>query len=148
MNKKLVIGIIITLIIIACVLIYIFIIKPKLNVPQPVLQPVLQPVPQPVSQPRNAVCLSNSTPPILDESYYTFDNKSVLGSNLMNTIKSTNTNVEYFALSGTVYADPSQLDPNKNYLVGTLVKTNILSPAEYGGLTCPEFPTNVYKLIS
>jgi hypothetical protein len=143
MNKILIIFGIIALIVIS-VLVYIYFIKPSTTTIQPISEPKIE-LP---SQPVNAVCLSNSTPLTLDESYYTFDNKSVLGSTLITTNKSINTNVEYFALSGTVYADPSQLDPNKNYLIGTLVKTNILVPAQNGGTECPEFPKKIYKLTS
>ena len=54
---------------------------------------------------------------------------------------------EYFAL--TQYSsEKSQLQDNKFYLVGTLKSgiTNTVTPSQYGGIDCKEFPATVYQL--
>ena len=81
---------------------------------------------------------------IINEDDYQFDNKVILGSELLNK---KNKILESFVLSGIIYTDPSLLDPNKTYLIGTRTKSNIKSPAQNGGTECPEYPITIYKLI-
>lgn len=105
--------------------------------------PSSQTVPQSTS-PVDATCLN-----VLDPSYYSFSEKSVLGKDLIggNSGNIENFAFERFALTGTNFIDPSQLDPNKYYSIGTLRTSNTISPAQNGGNSCVEFPKVIYKEI-
>jgi len=93
--------------------------------------------------PVNATCLN-----VLDPSYYSFAEKSVLGKDLIGSGNIERFAFERFALSGTNFLDPSKLDPNKYYKIGTLSTSNTISPARNGGIPCLEFPKIIYKEIS
>jgi hypothetical protein len=92
------------------------------------------------STPVDATCLN-----VLDPSYYSFAEESVLGKDLIGTGNIERFAFERFALSGTNFIDASKLDPNKYYKIGTLITSNTLSPAQNGGNPCVEFPKVIYK---
>jgi len=112
--------------------------KPPLTTEEPPLTTEEPPLTTEEPKPAELSCL------IINEDDYQFDNKVILGSELLNK---KNKILESFALSGIIYTDPSLLDPNKTYLVGTRTKSNIKSPAQNGGKECPDYPVTIYKLI-
>jgi hypothetical protein len=112
--------------------------EPPLTTEEPPLTTEEPPLTTEEPKPEELSCL------IINEDDYQFDNKVILGSELLNK---KNKILESFVLSGIIYTDPSLLDPNKTYLVGTRTKSNIKSPAKNGGTECPDYPITIYKLI-
>ena len=112
--------------------------EPSLTTEEPPLTTEEPPLTTEEPKPEELSCL------IINEDDYQFDNKVILGSELLNK---KNKILESFVLSGIIYTDPSLLDPNKTYLIGTRTKSNIKSPAQNGGTECPEYPITIYKLI-
>lgn len=70
----------------------------------------------------------------------------VLGYVVYRKLTQGDSNVEKFALSSKVFTDVTALDPSKFYYRGTRAVSNTVSPAQNGGTTCQEFPTEVYML--
>jgi hypothetical protein len=61
-----------------------------------------------------------------------------------------NKNNESFSLlalpnTGGYQTNKSLLDPNKFYEVGTLIKSNTVTPSQNGGANCVEFPIEIYR---
>jgi hypothetical protein len=110
------------------------------TVPPPSSQTIPPTETPPSNVPVDATCLND-----LDPSYYSFAEESVLGKDLIGSGSIERFAFERFALSGTNFIDPSQLDPNKYYKIGTLSISNTISPAQNGGIPCPEFPKVIYK---
>lgn len=69
----------------------------------------------------------------------------VLGYVVYGKLTQGDSNVEKFALSTGVYTDVTQLNPSRFYYRGTRTTSNTKVPAQNGGTTCQEFPTEVYK---
>ena len=85
----------------------------------------------------------------LDITFYEFDKtKALLGKNIL--VKEYFDSREHFfyALSTGIITDITQVDPTKYYYIGTLVKSNTLTPAKNGGIECKsEFPNKVYMPV-
>jgi hypothetical protein len=53
---------------------------------------------------------------------------------------------ESFILPTGITAGKDSLDPDSYYYVGSLTKSNTITPSQNGGANCVEFPPTVYKL--